>query len=55
MSINDAIDIELDRDLADRRAALARDPFPTSRDEVRPTAPPGRGPRPTLARGDAGS
>ena len=34
MSINDAIDIELDRDLAERRAALARDPFPTSRDDV---------------------
>ena len=34
MSINDAMDIELDRDLAERRAALARDPFPTSRDDV---------------------
>jgi len=34
MSIEEGVDIGLDTDLADLRAALARHPFPTSQDDI---------------------
>ena len=34
MSINDAVSTELEHDLAELRAALARHPFPTNQDDV---------------------